>query len=239
MMRERENILYRIARRLYRDLRSEWLNRSNAVIFDKIYKDKLWGIGSDPNVLFYSGIGSYDPSVNEYVALVKNIIRTYDIQSVVEVGCGDFAVASQYVGACRTYLGLDVVRRLVKYNSRKYGSPYVKFLWADVCKRKLERADLCIIRQVLQHLSNRDISKLLANINSQYILITEHVPSPERIKVYNLDKRTGGNIRVPGGSGVFIDKPPFNLDAKIVMEKNVVSDIHSSDERLVTWLVTT
>jgi hypothetical protein len=239
MVMERRNIFYRAARRMYRELHTAWASKSNAVIFDKVYKDRLWGIGSDPNAPFYSGIGSYDPSVNEYVALVKEIIRAYDIQSVIEVGCGDFAVASQYVDACPTYVGLDVVRGLIEHNSRKFGRPRIIFLWKDACKSKLERADLCIIRQVLQHLSNRDIQKLLGNINSKYILITEHLPSPERIKTYNLDKRSGGNIRVPAGSGVFVDKPPFNLNAKILMEKNVVSDIHSADERLVTWLVTT
>jgi hypothetical protein len=36
---------------------------------------------------------------------------------------------------------------------------------------------------------------------------------------------------------VFIDKPPFNLNAEVLMERNVVSDIHAADERLVTWLV--
>jgi hypothetical protein len=198
-----------------------------------------YGASAQIRTFPYSGIGSYDPSIKEYVALVKEVIRAYDIQSVIEVGCGDFAVASQYVDACQTYIGVDVVGALIEYNSGKFGRQHINFLWADACKSKLERADLCIVRQVLQHLSNRDISRLLGNIKSKYILVTEHLPSPERTRAYNLDKRSGGDIRVPAGSGVFVDQPPFNLNAKILMERNVVSDIHSADERLVTWLVTT
>ena len=69
------------------------------------------------------------------------------------------------------------------------------------------------------------------------MLITEHLPSVEKTKAYNLDKVADAGIRVPNGSGVFIDKPPFNLTARIVFEKNIISSIHEPDERLVTWLV--
>ena len=40
------------------------------------------------------------------------------------------------------------------------------------------------------------------------------------------------------GSGVFIDKPPCNLNAQVLKEANVTSDIHEVDERFVTWLAT-
>jgi hypothetical protein len=102
----------------------------------------------------------------------------------------------------------------------------------------LPASDLCIIRQVLQHLPNKDIEAIFKNVSSRYLLITEHLPAAAKIKEYNVDKVADAGIRVPRGSGIFIDKPPFNLKAHIVLEKNVVSDIHGPDERLVTWLVT-
>jgi SAM-dependent methyltransferase len=226
-----------LVRRLVRRTRQMWATRSNAVIFGNIYENRLWGVGSDPEVPFYSGIGSYDPAVTQYVSLVVDVISRYDIRNVVEVGCGDFTVASQYVGKCQKYLGIDVVKALVEHNQRKYGTEAVRFLFADASRTKLPACDLCIIRQVLQHLSNRDIMNILKNITSKYIIVTEHLPAAHKITSFNLDKKPGADIRVPRGSGVFIDRPPFNLSAQVLLEANVTSDVHETDERLVTWLV--
>jgi hypothetical protein len=123
--------LYKAIRRSARPLKRMWLTRSNAIIFDQVYKNKLWGVGSDPNAPFYSGIGSYDPCVPDYVDLVKSIIKKYNVRSVTEIGCGDFAVASQYVDACSDYLGIDVVKRLVDRNSRMFASDRVRFICKD------------------------------------------------------------------------------------------------------------
>jgi hypothetical protein len=73
---------------------------------------------------------------------------------------------------------------------------------------------------------------IFRNITAKYILVTEHLPAAHKV-----DKKPGADIRVPRGSGVFIDRPPFNLKAQVLMEANVTSDIHEADERLVTWLV--
>jgi hypothetical protein len=224
-------------KRLLRPIFRSVFPLSNEVVFDRIYKERQWLIGDDPTAEFYSGAGSYDPSVQEYTDLVKKLITDLGVRSVVEIGCGDFAVASKYVGACQSYIGVDVVRRLVDHNERNYGSERVKFIWKDASKSKMPMSDLCIIRQVLQHLPNKDILAILRNASAKYLLITEHLPSVEKTVAYNLDKDADAGIRVPRGSGVFIDKPPFNLNAKIVLEKNVVSDIHGADERLVTWLI--
>ena len=223
--------------RLIRRLWQVWATRSNAAIFANIYQNRLWGVGRDAVIPFYSGVGSYDPSVIQYVALVADVINSYSIMNVIEIGCGDFAVASQYVGNCKNYLGIEVVRSLVEHNQRTYGTKAVTFLFADASRTKLPSCDLCIIRQVLQHLSNIDITNIFLNITAKYILVTEHLPAPDKVVSFNLDKKPGADIRVPRGSGVFIDKPPFNLNAKVLMEANVTSDIHEADERLVTWLV--
>jgi Methyltransferase domain len=223
-----------LLRLLVRRARQTWATRSNAVVFGNIYENRLWGVGSDPDVPFYS---SYDPSVTQYVSLVVDVIRRYDIRNVIEIGCGDFTVASQYVDKCQNYVGIEVVRALVAHNQRTYGTKAVNFLFADASRTKLPPCDLCIIRQVLQHLSNRDIMIMFRNITAKYILVTEYLPAAHKVTSFNLDKKPGADIRVPLGSGVFIDKPPFNLSAQVLMEANVTSDIHEADERLVTWLV--
>jgi hypothetical protein len=226
-----------LVRRVVWRARQMWATRSNAAIFGNIYENRLWGVGSDRDAPFYSGIGSYDPSVVQYVSLVIDVINRYDIRNVMEIGCGDFAVASQYVGKCQKYLGIEVVRALVEHNQRTYGTKVVSFLFVDASRTKLPPCDLCIIRQVLQHLSNKDIINIFSNIAAKYILVTEHLPAAHKVTSFNLDKKPGADIRVSRGSGVFIDRPPFNLNAQLLMEANVTSDIHEADERFVTWLV--
>jgi hypothetical protein len=218
-------------------VRRMWAARSNSAIFSNVYERRLWGSGADPGVPFYSGIGSYDPSVKDYIALVTNFIQQNNIGSVIEIGCGDFAIASQYAGICQSYLGVDVVKSLVQYNQKKFGSGSINFVYADASKSRLGPCDLCVIRQVLQHLSNHDISKIFRNVRAKFMLVTEHLPAPHKITSFNLDKQPGADIWVPRGSGVFIDKPPFSVDAKVIMDVNVTSDIHDRDERFVTWLV--
>jgi len=226
-----------LAARLIRRARRIRANRSNWDIFSNVCERRLSGAGENSASPFYSGIGSYDPSVKDYIELVRNFIEKHNIRSVIEIGCGDFAVASQYSGNCQSYIGVDVVKSLVDYNQKKFGSSRVRFLYADASKVKIGPCDMCIVRQVLQHLSNKDIARIFGNVTAKYILVTEHLPAPDKITSYNMDKKAGGDIRVPNGSGVFIDKPPFSLDAKIVMEVNVTSEIHGRDERFVTWLV--
>ena len=224
---------YRALRRSARPFKRLWVRRSNAAIFDEIYRKRFWGDSPDPNDPYYSGTGSYDKCVPDYVDLVKTIIKKHKVKSVTEIGCGDFAVASQYVEACSDYLGIDVVKGLVDRNIRMFGNANVKFVRSDATKDKLAPSDLCIIRQVLQHLSNRDIQNIFDNLQSKYVLITEHLPAEDSIRGFNLDKKTGGDIRVQFGSGVFIDRPPFNIHAKNVMERQIADD----GSRLITWFV--
>jgi hypothetical protein len=83
----------------------------------------------------------------------------------------------------------------------------------------LPNVQLVTIRQVLQHLSNAQISGILAKLkNYNHILITEHLPLNESGIVYNVDKIQGDHIRLAYNSGVYIDKEPFNIKATILFE---------------------
>jgi len=51
----------------------------------------------------------------------------------------------------------------------------------------LPAADLYLVRQVLQHLSNEEIAKVIANLgNARRVLISEHLPAHP--KSFNRDK---------------------------------------------------
>jgi hypothetical protein len=69
-----------------------------------------------------------------------------------------------------------------------------------------------LIRQVLQHLSNQEIKKILANVKKyKYLLITEQYPNPKKQVIPNLDIPHGPDVRLHFDSAVFLNEPPFNL----------------------------
>ena len=108
------------------------------------------------------------------------------------------------------YTGVDVVAELVEDCSRRWRRAGMKFICADITMDPLPGADLYLVRQVLQHLSNREISAALENLGrSKWALISEDLPIHPRWT--NLDKHHGPDVRSYSGSGVYVDRPPFSM----------------------------
>jgi SAM-dependent methyltransferase len=173
--------------------------------FKKIYATKAWGDNGRP---FCSGPGSHGLIADQYCDLVIRFIQDNGIQSVLDVGCGDFAVGKRIVEATHVrYCGIDVVPELIEYHKRTVDNPRAIFQCADITKDTLPVMELCLVRQVLQHLSNDEITKALRNLESApQVLISEEVPLSPR--VFNRDKRHGPDVR--SRSGVYVEHPPFS-----------------------------
>jgi SAM-dependent methyltransferase len=183
--------------------------RSNNRIFSEIYRTSAWGgrIGE-----FYSGSGSYELPTEEYAALVREFIRGNEIDSVVDLGCGDFHVGSKFVNSGLRYVGVDVVRTLIDRNNKLFGTHNISFACLDIAKDDLPDGKLCVIRQVFQHLSNANIKAVLHKLQKyKFVLVTEHYPSDTELKIVNKDIPTGSDTRVRWKSGVYLDLPPFNV----------------------------
>jgi len=87
----------------------------------------------------------------------------------------------------------------------------------------LPDADLCLIRQVLQHLSNAEIHAVLENISHyKYALISEHVPKSP--KSFNRDKPHGPDVRAYFGSGIYLERKPFSRDITVAWEDELDQD---------------
>ncbi|MDR3376955.1 MAG: hypothetical protein P4L98_24820 [Ancalomicrobiaceae bacterium] len=84
----------------------------------------------------------------------------------------------------------------------------------DMTKDELPHGDVAFVRQVLQHLSNADITSFVGQLHAQrpyrYLIVTEHVPAMPSFRP-NVDKYTGPSERTLLDSGVDLAKPPFNL----------------------------
>ena len=185
--------------------------RPNSAIFSETYGSKTWG-GDEG---FFSGQGSRAGHIVEpYVAVLGHELRERfgGKATVVDLGCGDFAVGSRLTPHCRSYVGVDVVPELVQRLQDRHRSERVRFEVADITRDPLPRGDVCLIRQVFQHLSNQEILSVLIRLGGfKAVYVTEHLPIPERLSKPNLEKAHGPDIRLWRNSGVYLDQPPFGL----------------------------
>ena len=225
--------------RLFSYLESKrFSGKTNQETFQKIYKENLWGKNTEP---FFSGPGSHDAIVvDPYVKEVLSFFGSLPaLPVVVDLGCGDFNVGSKLFQASKLYIACDVVPELIEHNKAKFQNKFIDFQCVDIVKDPLPAGEVVILRQVLQHLSNKDIALVLPKLAAfKYVIITEHIPNSAFVP--NLDKPSGLGIRMHYGikknSGVIITAPPFNFRVESAI---TVQTIISDDEsQLVTWLYT-
>src|SRR6266702_6753516 len=117
--------------------------RTNQEIFETIYRKKLWGGRKLFWRRFYSGSGSARKDIiAPYVEAVLPLIRG---KRIVDIGCGDFTVGSHLVKAANHYIGCDVARPLIAYNTKKFGAD---FRVLDAVEEDLPQGDIVLLRQV-------------------------------------------------------------------------------------------
>ena len=199
-----------------------WVKRfagesSTQEIFTRIYVESAWGESGDPSQQFFSGEGSHDPTVvKPYVEAVASFLKSLGRKpDVVDLGCGDFFVGSQIRELCGRYIACDIVPPLIEFNRKKFESLNVDFRVLDLATEPLPPGEVIFIRQVLQHLSNRQIKNLLPKVarGYRYAVVTEHLPTDEAFTP-NLDFPTGPLFRLEIGSGIVLTAKPFNLKVK-------------------------
>lgn len=184
---------------------------SVAEVFQTIYESGEWGEGS--------GTGSRGPAASQYIEDVCSFITSHHIKSVVDLGCGDFHIGRAIIEKTSVaYTGVDVVPSLIESHSRNF--PASSFVCANLITDSLPQAELCLVRQVFQHLSNAEIEAALRNIRHYpMVLISEHVPV--RPKSFNRDKPHGPDVRAYYGSGVYPDKAPFSVPIAALWEREL------------------
>jgi SAM-dependent methyltransferase len=225
------SVLEKRRRKISAENQQKFADKSVAETFSEIYEKNAWG-GEQGE--FYSGDGSGEEYADVYAATIRKFIAENKIKRVVDLGCGDFRVASKFVSGDFHYTGCDVVFSLVKHLNESYKSERVEFRCVNIVEDELPDGDLCLIRQVLQHLSNAEIAKVLQNAQKfKYLIITEHYPNPKKEFEPNLDIPHGPSVRVQFDSAVVLDKPPFNLN-----NVKLLLDVEAEEgTRIKTFLV--
>ena len=163
-----------------------------ASAFERIYRDGLWSNGS--------GSGSDPANTEPYRAFVEDFMVGNDIRTVVDLGCGDWRSSSLIDWGAAQYLGVDVVGSIIECNRRRYATHNVRFECLHD-EAELPAADLLIVKDVLQHLPNREVHRL-SRFFRRYscALVTNTVTSELQRPDGTIVRIADVNSDVPAGS---------------------------------------
>ncbi len=172
-----------------------------------------------------------DPYVEAVGGFLEDLNQAPD---VVDLGCGDFSVGFRLRARAGIFIACDVVPALIERNKARFSDQSVDFRIVDLTQDSLPPARVALIRQVLQHLSNDSILRVLRKIHQyEYSIVTEEIPLGDFTP--NLDKATGATIRGALGSGVDVTKAPFNLKFQ---DQRVLCSIATPEGHVVTTVYT-
>ncbi|GEM_PF-3560176 len=180
--------------------------KSPFAVFDRIYRQGGWnGVGSGP--------GSA-PEVNrEFIELLNQLIQhTPGIQTILDIGCGDWQIMRHVDLTNKHYLGVDVVASVIETNTRLFGAHHVKFQVLNPCDEKIPHVDLIIMNCVAQHLPNAFVKSMLDRISThcRWALIGN-----DWIAINGQ-----GDIMMGAWHPINILLPPFNLNGVTIANWN-------------------
>ena len=202
---------------------------------EQVYEMNLWG-GNKSD--FYSGEGSHQPEiVNPYIAILTSFLTSFKSPlTVCDLGCGDFNVGKQLVKYSKKYVAVDIVKDLITHNKEKFKEENLEFYCLDIAVDDLPPGDCALLRQVLQHLSNTEIQRIVNKLSDfKYVVLTEHLPVGDFVP--NKEIISGQGTRIKKQSGINLLLPPFNF--KVKEEKQLLSvSLNDGKGLIVTTLYT-
>jgi len=167
----------------FKNFMIKYKNRSKnmQMIFTEIYQHNLWS--SDES---FSGVGSTLSATQFVVTGLNNIIDELNIESMLDIPCGDFNWMKNVNINNLKYIGADIVCQIIEDNQKKYGADNIQFIQMNLIEDKLPTVDLILCRDCLVHLSFKDIWYSLKNISetqSTYLVTTTFT---DRYKNYDI-----------------------------------------------------
>ena len=203
-------------------IRPRW-RKMGMAIFTEHYRRNGWGNGES-----VSGEGSTVEQTAVIRAALPNIVRDFQIQTMLDIPCGDFnwmkllELPVQYTGA-------DIVAEIVAENQRRFGNPARAFARLDLTADALPAADLILCRDCLFHLSYDHVSKALANIKrsgSGFLLTTTNTRLARNKNIVTGEWRRL-NLRLP----------PFSLPAPLLLIDEKCPNPASPDKHIGLWRI--
>jgi len=173
----------------------------HAQIFDRIYMHNLWRGGS--------GNGSTEKNTRQYRWFLQNFLKSNQVKSVLDLGCGDWQFSKHLDWTGIDYLGVDVSAVVLK-NTKTFTRPGIAFRELNAVTDQLPPADVLIAKDVLQHWGNADILSFLPKLTSFRVALITNGFNPEKMDKVNLDINPGE------WRPVDLQKSPFNVPGSYV-----------------------
>jgi SAM-dependent methyltransferase len=108
-----------------------------------------------------SGPGSTLRYTSDLRATLPGLIRALGCKSMLDAPCGDFNWMKEVDLSGIDYMGVDIVPALIANHQAKYQQH--RFAVQDITKDALPKVDFVLCRDVLFHLSNSNIVRVLEN----------------------------------------------------------------------------
>ena len=135
-----------------------------------------WGVNEEGKA--FSGTSSLVKNTEEYRSFLQTFLAKHQIESVVDLGCGDWEFSHLIDWSGIDYIGYDVVAPVIERNIETFSAPRISFVHANFMAEEIPSADLMICKNVLQHFSNKDILKFLPLTKKfKYCLISNRLSS--------------------------------------------------------------
>lgn len=193
-----------------------------ATVFSAIYRKNHW---SDEESV--SGPGSTIQNTTTIREILPVVISKYQIDSLLDIPCGDFNWMKKMDLAHVNYLGMDIVPELIDDHTRNFSDARRTFKVADLVTDELPKVDLIFCRDCLVHLSFADIQSALANIRrsqSTYLLTT------------TFSEHTNFDIITGNWRPLNLQSQPFNLPSPLEIFSEGQSG-ENKDKSMALWRI--
>lgn len=177
----------------------------------------------------HSGMGSGFEQTKIIRTAIPKLLEEYGCQTLVDAPCGDFYWMSHTPLKVKKYIGVDVIRELVKTNQEKYGSDVCSFVHLDMTQHSVPAGDMILCRDCLVHLSYAEIAQVLALFKKSgcRYLLTTTFPSRKKNKDIVTGKWRPLNLMAP----------PFNFPQPLAIIEEGCTERKGKywDKSLALW----
>lgn len=132
--------------------------------FTEIYKTNYWS--SEESI---SGPGSELEKTESIRKLLPIILKKYNVESFLDLPCGDFLWMKHINLNGINYIGGDIVDELIINNNKKYKERNINFRVLNLIDDDLPEVDMILVRDCFIHLSENLILKTIKNLKRSKI----------------------------------------------------------------------
>ena len=172
-----------------------------------------------------SGPGSHIVNTTEIVDTLNTFIADNNIQSILDLGCGDWNWFKKINIQNAKYIGWDACDQMIADNSKFYGCANITFETKDIVTENYPYSDLIICRDVLFHMTTDLSMHILEKVKSscKYFICTSFNDVPENIP----HKRGWGFYKIN------TNIQPFNMEQYIISTTPEHRNNHSGYHRYI------